>query len=221
MSFTEVPLVLLGAGGTARESIDLVDALIEVGSSYRIVAALDDDSSLAGSRIRGIEIVGPLTNARNYPIETLFVDTLGSPRNYSRRPGIVGALGLPASRFVTLVHPRASVSASASIGPGSLVFAFGIVGAGVRLGSHVTILPHGTVSHDAIVGDWTQIATGAIVSGAAHVGLCCYIGAGATLIDGAQVGDGSLVGMGSVVLNEVPPGVIVAGNPARILRTML
>src|SRR5688572_21043653 len=220
MSFTEIPLVLLGAGGTARETIDLVAALIKAGSGFRIVAALDDDLSLTGSKIRGIEIAGPLIHAREYPTETLFVDTLGSPRNYSRRPGIVGALGIPAGRFVTLVHPNASVSDSASIGPGSLVFAFGTVGAGARIGSHVTILPHGTISHDAIVEDWTLIATGAIVSGAARVGVCCYIGAGSTLIDGAQIGDGSLVGMGSVVVKEVPARVVVAGNPARVLRTI-
>lgn len=219
MNPAEVPLVLLGAGGTARESVDLIAALVGAGSVFRIVAALDDDASLAGSQIRGIEIAGPLARAREYPPETRFVDTLGSPRNYSLRPAIVGALGIPENRFVTLVHPRATVSESAFLGAGSLVFAFAAVGAGARLGSHVTILPQGTVSHDAIVGDWTHLATGAIVSGAARVGRCCYLGAGSTLVDGGRVGDGALVGMGSVVLKDVPPGVVVAGNPARVLRS--
>ena len=214
------PLVLLGAGGTAREAVDLVTVLIQAGAGFRIVAALDDDVSLTGSRIHGIEIAGPLANTRLYPPDTCFIDTLGSPRNFSQRPAIISALGIPDHRFATLIHPQASVSASASVGPGSLVFAFATVGANATLGSHVTILPHGVVSHDAIVGDWTQIATGAIVSGAAHVGRCCYLGAGSTLIDSARVGDGALVGMGSVVLKEVPSGAVVAGNPARILRSI-
>ena len=219
MTRGEGALVLLGAGGTARESVDLVAAIIQAGSRWRIVAALDDDGSLTGTQIDGIEITGPLAHARLYPTDTRFIDTLGSPRNYAHRPGIIGGLGLSDDRFVTLVHPTASVSPSAFLGPGSLVFAFATVGAGARLGCHVTVLPHGAVSHDAIVGDWTQIATAAIVSGAAHIGRCCYIGAGSTIIDGATVGDGALVGMGSVVLKQVPPGVVVAGNPARILRT--
>lgn len=219
MTPSEGSLVLLGAGGTARESVDLVAAMIQAGSRLRIVAALDDDVSLTGTKIQGIEITGPLADARLYPPDTRFIDTLGSPRNYSHRPAIISGLGIPDDRFVTLVHPCASVSESATLGVGSLVFAFAAVGAGARLGSHVTILPHSVVSHDASVGDWTQIATAAIVSGSAHVGRCCYVGAGSMIIDGAIVGDGALVGMGSVVLNEVPPGVVVAGNPARILRT--
>ena len=44
------------------------------------------------------------------------------------------------------------------------------------------------------------------------------IGSGATLLDGVTVGEGALVGAGSVVTKDVPPGAVVAGNPARILR---
>lgn len=35
---------------------------------------------------------------------------------------------------------------------------------------------------------------------------------------GVEIGDGCIVGAGSVVTRSVPPGCIVAGNPARILR---
>jgi sugar O-acyltransferase (sialic acid O-acetyltransferase NeuD family) len=217
MTGATIPLVLLGAGGTACEAVDLVAALVQEGAAYRLVAALDDDSGLAGQWIGTVPIAGPLARAREYPSDTRFVDTLGSPRNYSSRPGIVGALGIPEERFVTLVHPAALVSKSVTLGAGSLVFAFAAIGAGARLGSHVTVLPHGTVSHDATVGDWSILATGAIVSGSARIGRCCYLGAGCTVIDGEQVGEGALLGMGSVVIREVPPGVVVAGNPARVL----
>jgi acetyltransferase-like isoleucine patch superfamily enzyme len=44
------------------------------------------------------------------------------------------------------------------------------------------------------------------------------IGSGATLLCGITVGEGAIVGAGSVVTRDVPPGAIVAGNPARILR---
>jgi acetyltransferase-like isoleucine patch superfamily enzyme len=45
------------------------------------------------------------------------------------------------------------------------------------------------------------------------------IGSGATLLGGITVGEGAIVGAGSVVTKDVPPNVIVAGNPARILDT--
>jgi acetyltransferase-like isoleucine patch superfamily enzyme len=44
------------------------------------------------------------------------------------------------------------------------------------------------------------------------------IGSGATVLSKVIVGENSIVGAGSVVTHDVPPNVIVAGNPARILR---
>ncbi|MBN9692888.1 MAG: N-acetyltransferase [Verrucomicrobia bacterium] len=44
------------------------------------------------------------------------------------------------------------------------------------------------------------------------------IGSGTTLLCGLTVGEGAIIGAGSVVTRDVPPGAVVAGNPARILR---
>jgi len=58
--------------------------------------------------------------------------------------------------------------------------------------------------------DWTPVPT--IVRRGAS------IGSGSTILCGVQIGEGAIVGAGSVVTRDVPPGVIVAGNPARVLR---
>lgn len=46
------------------------------------------------------------------------------------------------------------------------------------------------------------------------------IGSGATILCNLTVGENAIVGAGSVVTRDVPPNVIVAGNPARILRVI-
>jgi acetyltransferase-like isoleucine patch superfamily enzyme/dTDP-4-dehydrorhamnose 3,5-epimerase-like enzyme len=46
------------------------------------------------------------------------------------------------------------------------------------------------------------------------------IGANATLLPGIEIGHGAMVGAGAVVTNDVPPGVVVVGNPARVLRNV-
>jgi acetyltransferase-like isoleucine patch superfamily enzyme len=44
------------------------------------------------------------------------------------------------------------------------------------------------------------------------------IGSGTTILAKVTIGEKAIVGAGSVVTKDVPPGVIVAGNPAKILR---
>jgi acetyltransferase-like isoleucine patch superfamily enzyme len=46
------------------------------------------------------------------------------------------------------------------------------------------------------------------------------IGSGATILANVTIGERSIVGAGSVVTRDVPPDVIVAGNPARIVRNI-
>jgi acetyltransferase-like isoleucine patch superfamily enzyme len=44
------------------------------------------------------------------------------------------------------------------------------------------------------------------------------IGANATLLPGVVIGENALVGAGAVVVSDVPPGAVVVGNPARVIR---
>lgn len=53
-----------------------------------------------------------------------------------------------------------------------------------------------------------------------HICRRAWIGAGATILPGVTVGENSVVGTGSVVTHDVAPDTIVAGNPARIIKTI-
>ncbi|SRR6266576_3733692 len=60
--------------------------------------------------------------------------------------------------------------------------------------------------------DWVVMPT--------YVGRSASIGSGAVILSGLEIGEGSMIGAGSVVVKNVRPYVIVAGNPARVLRRM-
>jgi acetyltransferase-like isoleucine patch superfamily enzyme len=47
-----------------------------------------------------------------------------------------------------------------------------------------------------------------------------WIGADATILKGVTIGDRAIVGAGAVVTSDVPADTVVAGNPARVIRTM-
>ena len=52
------------------------------------------------------------------------------------------------------------------------------------------------------------------------VGHGVWIGAGAVILPGVTIGEHAVVGAGAIVTKDVPAGVIVAGNPARIVRSI-
>lgn len=53
-----------------------------------------------------------------------------------------------------------------------------------------------------------------------HIGKNAWVGAGATILPGVIVGDNAVVGAGSVVTKDVTPWTIVAGNPAKLIKTI-
>jgi len=57
-----------------------------------------------------------------------------------------------------------------------------------------------------------------MIGGGVVIGDCCLIGSGATILPKVHVGKNSIVGAGAVVLKDVPEHVVVAGNPAKIIR---
>ncbi len=47
-----------------------------------------------------------------------------------------------------------------------------------------------------------------------------FIGARSIVLRGSTIGEGSVIGAGSVVKGEIPPGVVAAGNPCRVIRSL-
>ena len=203
-------LVIVGAGGFARETAAAASA-----AGWRVLGFVDDDPALPGTTRSGLPILGPVSAIG----ESAVVVCVGNPRNYTVRQRIVERLGLPADRYATVVHPAAVVGAGSVVGPGSVLLAGAVLTADLTVGSHVAVMPQVVLTHDDRVGDYATIAAGVRLGGGAVVEPAAYVGSGALVREGVTVGARSLVGMGSVVLRDVPPDEVWAGNPARFLRS--
>ena len=60
--------------------------------------------------------------------------------------------------------------------------------------------------------DWKVIET--------HVKKGASIGSNATILCGITIGEGALIGAGAVVTKNVPPRTVVAGNPAKVIKSI-
>ena len=95
----------------------------------------------------------------------------------------------------------------------------------IRVGKRSNIQDNAVVhtddEHPTVIGDDVTVGHGAIVHGCT-VEQGCLIGMGAILLNGCVIGAGSLVAAGALVTQNkvVPPGSLVVGPPAKVLRPL-
>jgi sugar O-acyltransferase (sialic acid O-acetyltransferase NeuD family) len=182
-----------------------------------VLGFVDDDPALHDTVRSGLPILGDVGSVAGMS-DAAVVVCVGNPRNYAARQRIVERLGLPEQRYATVVHPSAAIGAGSVVGRGSVLLAGAVLTADVTVGSHVAVMPQAVLTHDDQVGDYATIASGVRLGGGVVLESGAYVGAGALIREGVTVGAWSLIGMGSVLLRDVPPGQIWAGNPAHLLR---
>jgi serine O-acetyltransferase len=94
------------------------------------------------------------------------------------------------------------------------------------IGRRLTIEHFGgiVVSGDAVLGDDVVIRNGVTIglkrtgeAGAPQIGNRVDIGSGAKILGNIRIGDGAVIGANAVVLQDVPPGALAVGIPARII----
>ena len=213
------PLVLVGAGGFARETAEAVAAVNRQAPTWELCGFVDDDPALAGTTVDGIPVLGPVDLVHRMPDVAVVVCT-GHPGNYFSRKRLVDRLALPDDRYATLVHPSAALAGSTTIGPGTVVLAQVVATVAVAIGSHVGVMPGAVFTHDVSVGDFATVGARAVLSGRVCVGEGAYLGAGALIRESRRVGPWALVGMGAVVTVDVPAREVWAGVPARFMRAV-
>ena len=89
-----------------------------------------------------------------------------------------------------------------------------VIGDNVQIAPNVTISAAGHPVHPETRA--TQYEYGKSV----HIGNDVWLGAGVMVNPGVSIGDGAVIGSGSVVTRDIPPMVVAAGAPCRVLRAI-
>ena len=110
-------------------------------------------------------------------------------------------------------HRQVQVKRFASLG-NYCVIGHASIGEGAMIGSRVSI-PSGKSQH---LDEGGQLTRNANTFSVVNIGDGCWIGEAAVIM--ADIGQQSLIAAGSIAVNPIPDGVIAAGNPAKVLKTL-
>jgi UDP-3-O-[3-hydroxymyristoyl] glucosamine N-acyltransferase len=75
------------------------------------------------------------------------------------------------------------------------------------------------IAHNALIGEHVLIIAGTVVGGSVEIGSYSYIGMNVSIKDHIKIGKHVIVGAGSVVIEDIPDYDVVAGNPAKSIKS--
>ena len=195
---------IVGAGGVGRDTLEVADA-----ACVPIDAFLDD---AVDGTVQGLPVLRPEMAAAG----SSFVVAIADPYARVRLAALLVERGL---QPITLVHPQAVLARDVALGGGSIVMSGAHVSTSAVLDDHAQVHHNSTVGHDTIVGAHSSVFPGAHIGGAVDIGRRATIGSGAIVLQQLAIGEDALVGAGAVVTADVAAHTVVAGVPARPVRS--
>ena len=205
-------LVILGAGGLAREVYDLANYCYGNDPDFRIRGFLSDGPS----NIESYGYPPVLSTVNDYEIkqDDVFVSGIG---NVMDRKKVVEIILKKGGQFINLIHPSVVVSPSVRLGTGIAIKAFSVLASNVTIGDFTFLQSSTICGHDVNIGNFCHVNSFSFFAGCVTVDDLVTINAGTRIVQSRHIGQGSVIGMGSVVIKDVPGGVKVFGNPARTI----
>lgn len=208
-------LVVIGAGGFGRETIDTVRAGNEQRSQWNLLGVVDDsptEVNLGRLDALGVPYIGGVDEM---PADAAVAVGVGNP---SIRRRLVAMIAQRGHSFPALVHPSAVIGSQFTYGDGLIVLAGVSIGANVGLGEHVHLNAHIVLGHDVQLADYVSVNPNATVSGECSIEEETLLGASSTVLQGLTVGCRVTIGAAACVTHSIPDGTVAVGIPAQPLQ---
>jgi sugar O-acyltransferase (sialic acid O-acetyltransferase NeuD family) len=205
-------LVILGAGGFAREVAFLVEQINAHRPRWRLLGFVEREQDRVGTQVG--KYVVHCTEDELLQRSVHAAIGIGDPDVIARIAARFA--GRANVSFPSLVHPGTVADMDrVRFGRGNVVCAGNVFTTDISIGDFNIFNLSCTYGHDVQVGSYCVFNPGVNVSGGVEVGDGCMVGTGAKILQYTRLGAGCIVGAGAVVTREVPPGQTVVGVPAK------
>jgi sugar O-acyltransferase (sialic acid O-acetyltransferase NeuD family) len=210
-------VVIIGAGGFGRETLDIFDAWNSIQRDYEVLGfVVQPEYGVPGQIINDIPILGDFGWLETYSKDVWVTCAVGASHHRRRLVEQVSRLGC---RFCNIVHPSVIKTRWTTLAEDIIIAAGCILTNQIRIGNHVHINLGCTIGHDVVIEDFVTLAPGVHVSGNVTLREGCYVGTGANIIEKKNVGEWSIIGAGSVIVEDVPSNSTVVGVPGSVIKT--
>lgn len=126
------------------------------------------------------------------------------------------------------IEPGAIIRDRVSIGNNAVIMMGSVINIGAEIGDETMVDMNAVVGARGKLGKGVHLGAGAVVAGVleppskspCEIGDNALIGANAVILEGVKIGKNSVVAAGSVVTEDVPDNVVVAGSPAKIVKSV-
>jgi len=209
-------ILIYGAGGAGRDLAFYLSLDKNPDTAWNIHGFIDDTEELQKQVLNGVPILGGFEYLLNFSgnIAVAIVDDPAVRRNL-----VLKLKKNSKVKFPVVISPNSIISSFIEWGEGCIISgAHNAISVDVKIGDYVFVAGRCGIGHDANIGEYTTIFAGITIGGGVSIGAECVIGSGATILPKIKIGDGSKIGAGAVVSKNIPPGVIAAGVPAKIMR---
>lgn len=117
--------------------------------------------------------------------------------------------------IVSLIHPSAVISPSATIKDGVVVMPNAVINANAVIKDGAIINSSSVIEHECIIESFAHISPKVALAGGVKVGSLTHIGIGSSVIQGISIGSNCIIGAGSVVVCDIGDNTKAFGVPAK------
>lgn len=210
-------IVVIGAGGLARETKYLIDDINRSHPTYEFIGYLVSDLNHLTERDSTEEVIGDLSWFDAHPEPINAVIGIGTPKY---RIDVANAITARAKHvaFPVLIHPNVIYDRkSCKFGQGVVICASNVLTVNIQIKEFAWLNLACTVGHETIIGRGSVLNPTTNISGGVKIGDGVLVGTGVQILQYIEINDSAVVGAGSVVTKNVLAGITVVGSPAKPL----